>query len=263
MGLNIEHSHQRRAALAEQHIQIVTGYGPVRRLFSMGALAGILVGLTPVAVVLVNAFFRLIAARHRPFQQFQNPSASSVITVIPDLLILGLFGGVLALCRMVSVRRNWFWLISSHRGLLRLGLDDLFGLVAGIPLLWLILNRHSLGGLLLFTGLMLPVLGLAFTWIWEPIYKRLAARFITVPPDVALGVIVQQTLTDARETSELFRVEKITVELTEKRLVIQGAASKLFHTGKNEQRLRDVVRMIPAVTQNIKEIRIVDTARQE
>lgn len=239
------------------YTDLVAGHGPTTSLFWIGSLAGVLLCLIPALWLLVNAGFRYWAST--PYH-LQVTSSPAFVALIPDVLLIALLGGILALSRMVSIKQQRFVLLNTNRGSIRLGLDDLVGLVAGMATVWLILYRHELHGLLILTGALFPILGVAITWMWDTIYSPLVRKLVTVPLDVEIAVTVKQALQHSPDTSELFRVDDVAVDREAGCLVVSGAGSQAFLSGKNEQRFRDVIRSIPLVTQNVTEIRIIDTA---
>lgn len=246
-----------------RHTEFLMGYGPLRSLVRIGISAGLLVGLIPFAWILFNMAVRFLANIGRPPQTFGMPTITSFFLVLPEIVILALCGGALAYLRMLSVRKNRFFLLPAPGGHMRVGLDSLFGIVIGTPLIWFALQRHGMERLLFFSGGILPFLGFALVQIWSYMYGFIVRRLVTVPLHIEIAVTVARTLASDPNTSELFHVESVTWEQVERKLEIKGQGAGAFHRDKNEQRFRETVRNIPIVTQNVRAIDIVDTGAAE
>lgn len=251
----------RREATIIRRKDFLMAYGPLRSLFLIGALAALIIGLIPTLWLQVNALIGFLATSGQPYRPFNPAPLSSVLVLLPDLLMLSLFGAVLAYYRMLSIQKNRFYIMGTPWGLMRLGMDDLIGLVVGTPLVWFIYHRHGYGILFFITGaqlLLFPFLGWMLAKVWESIYALLIRKLIIIPFDIEIAMTVKRTLQIHPPTAELFRVDSVAVDQENGSLTIRGSGSDAFRWEKGDQRLRELVRNIPIVTHNVKQIHILD-----
>lgn len=179
--------------------EFLMGYGDVRALLGVGAVAGTIVGLFPLIVVSINALLRYIATLGSPYIPVGDHGLGSLVAFIPDVLLFAVFGAGLSYFRRLSIRKNLFTVIRLQIGRIRVGIDDLFGLVLGAFLLWFIFYRREIG-LLYLIAFGTNAWGFLFGWVltkfWESIYMRLVRKLITVPLETELTVTVKGTLQD-------------------------------------------------------------------
>lgn len=239
------------------------GFASVRTLLVLGAVSGILIGLVPVGWLYLNKVIRFLATFGTRYPSFSDPTWSSFAVPVPDILMLAVFGAALAYFRMLSVQRNRFYMMGTDRGLMRVGLDDLIALLIGTPLIWFMFYRHGYGRLFFITGaqhLLFPFLGFILGSIWQSIYARLVARLARVPLHTEIPAVVRRSLDINARIEELFRAESVVWNPATSTLTISGSGSDRFRSEKGEEQLRNLIRNIPVVTQNVATITVVDTS---
>lgn len=239
------------------------GHGPASHVLFLGAVAMVLLGLVPVAVVVINATVRWLSDLGNPYNTFTVSELASFAVLVPDVVLLSMLGGLLAHFRRLSVRTGRFMIIGTNLGPVRVGLDDLISIVIGTPLVWLIYYRHGFGTLFFMTGaqhMLWPVLGYCLAKIWEMLYFPLVRRYVEVPVEEALTAGALRSIKAHLRTFERFRVDNVTLDPQTKSLTITGYSSHLYRVDKGEQRLRELIGNIPVVKEHIAHIEIVDLA---
>lgn len=158
--MNLSPSPYERARMWRS--ELLMGYGNVPLLLLVGTLAGLLIALVPLLPIGINSLIRYLATLGTPYMTFGNIPQHTLLSLLPDALLLGLFGAALSACRRLSIRTVRFAMLGTPWGMMRVGLDDLFGLLVGTPLLWFIFYRRGVGILFFMTGaqyMLWPVLG--------------------------------------------------------------------------------------------------------
>lgn len=167
----------RETAARYQSDEAKMGYAPLGVVALAGTLAGFGVLLTPCLLLAgVNLFVSLTAGA--------NSLASALIivkwimqpTALSVSVACGLLGAITAIARRLSIQHAWFW--SVEKGVtMRIGLDDIFAMLAGTAMLWQLLN--ALGAGLYFFWLCLvigPFPGFVLHAVWDFLYTPIIRK---------------------------------------------------------------------------------------